>query len=217
MDCSRCQSPFAQSWSSMRKITPGDSALAARLRREIRGEVLFDAASRGRYSTDASIYQIEPVGVVVPETEEDALAALRIAIEEGVPVLPRGGGHFAVRPDGRRRARHRSLQAPEPDRGVRQGGAHGHRAAGRRARSVERVPEAARLVVSGRRVHQRAGDARRHGGQQLLRLALDPLRQHGAQRARDRRGDGRRRRVPLRRGAGRRRASSPRPRVTSSW
>ena len=76
----------------MRKIAPGDSALAARLKREIRGAVLFDAASRGRYSTDASIYQIEPVGVVVPQTEDDALAAFRIAIEEGVPVLPRGGG-----------------------------------------------------------------------------------------------------------------------------
>jgi FAD/FMN-containing dehydrogenase/Fe-S oxidoreductase len=54
--------------------------------------VLFDAASRGRYSTDASIYQVEPLGVVVPRTEEDALAAFRIAVEEGVPVLPRGGG-----------------------------------------------------------------------------------------------------------------------------
>ncbi len=53
---------------------------------------MFDAASRGRYSTDASIYQIEPVGVVVPQTEEDALTAFRIAIEEGVPVLARGGG-----------------------------------------------------------------------------------------------------------------------------
>src|SRR5262249_31346190 len=78
--------------SQMSKIAPGDSALAARLRREIQGEVLFDAASRGRYSTDASIYQIEPVGVVVPHTEEDALAAFRIAIDEGVPVLARGGG-----------------------------------------------------------------------------------------------------------------------------
>ncbi|HEX9685539.1 MAG TPA: FAD-linked oxidase C-terminal domain-containing protein [Burkholderiales bacterium] len=75
-----------------RQVQPGDPALAARLRREVRGAVLFDAASRGRYSTDASIYQIEPVGVVVPQTEEDALAAFRIAIEEGVPVLPRGGG-----------------------------------------------------------------------------------------------------------------------------
>ena len=76
----------------MRKISPGDSALATRLKREVRGDVLFDAASRGRYSTDASIYQIEPVGVVVPATEEDALAAFHIAMDEGVPVLARGGG-----------------------------------------------------------------------------------------------------------------------------
>ncbi len=70
----------------------GDSSLAVRLRREIEGEVLFDAASRGRYSTDASIYQIDPVGVVVPKTEQDARIALQIAVEEGIPVLPRGAG-----------------------------------------------------------------------------------------------------------------------------
>ena len=70
----------------------GEEALASRLRREIQGEVLFDAASRGRYSTDASIYQIEPVGVVVPRTEEDARIAIQIAAAEGVPILPRGAG-----------------------------------------------------------------------------------------------------------------------------
>jgi len=66
--------------------------LEARLRREIRGEVMFDAFSRGRYATDASIYQIEPLGVVVPRSREDVAAAIAIAREEGVPVLPRGGG-----------------------------------------------------------------------------------------------------------------------------
>ncbi len=70
---------------------PG-SPLEARLRREMRGEVLFDAFSRGRYATDASIYQIEPLGVVVPQSRDDAAAAIAIAREEGVPVLPRGGG-----------------------------------------------------------------------------------------------------------------------------
>jgi FAD/FMN-containing dehydrogenase/Fe-S oxidoreductase len=70
----------------------GDTALAQRLRREVDGEVLFDAATRGRYSTDASIYQIEPVGVVMPRTEEAARVAMQIAVEEGIPVLPRGGG-----------------------------------------------------------------------------------------------------------------------------
>src|ERR1700686_13952 len=68
------------------------SRLEARLRRELQGEVMFDRFSRGRYSTDASIYQIEPVGVVVPKGRADVAAALGIAREEGVPVLPRGGG-----------------------------------------------------------------------------------------------------------------------------
>ena len=49
---------------------PLDNPLAARLedrlRRELRGEVLFDRFSSGRYSTDASVYQIEPLGVAVP-------------------------------------------------------------------------------------------------------------------------------------------------------
>src|ERR1700758_1155910 len=70
---------------------PGPT-LEARLRREIRGEVLFDAFSRGRYATDASIYQIEPLGIVVPKSCEDAATAIAIAREEGVAVLPRGGG-----------------------------------------------------------------------------------------------------------------------------
>jgi FAD/FMN-containing dehydrogenase/Fe-S oxidoreductase len=75
-----------------REIEPGDPGLAARLRQALRGEVLFDHASRGRYSTDASIYQIEPLGVVVPQDRDDVAAALAIAREAGVPVLPRGGG-----------------------------------------------------------------------------------------------------------------------------
>ena len=71
---------------------PGESSLAQRLRKDVDGEVLFDAASRGRYSTDASIYQVEPIGVVVPRSAEAARAALAIAADAGVPVLPRGAG-----------------------------------------------------------------------------------------------------------------------------
>jgi FAD/FMN-containing dehydrogenase/Fe-S oxidoreductase len=74
------------------QVKPGDSRLAERLRKETQGQVLFDAFSRGRYSTDASIYQIEPIGVLVARTADDIEAAIRIAREEGVPVLPRGGG-----------------------------------------------------------------------------------------------------------------------------
>lgn len=69
-----------------------DSALANRLRREIEGDVLFDAFSRGRYSTDASIYQITPLGVVVPRSVDDVARCVAIAADAGVPLLPRGGG-----------------------------------------------------------------------------------------------------------------------------
>jgi len=68
------------------------AALARRLGAETRGEVLFDAASRGRYATDASVYQIIPVGVFVPTTTEDVATALAVARELQVPVLARGGG-----------------------------------------------------------------------------------------------------------------------------
>ena len=70
----------------------GDARLAARLRAETGGEVLFGRADRGRYSTDASIYQVEPVGVLVPRTIDDVQAAMAVAREHGVPVLARGGG-----------------------------------------------------------------------------------------------------------------------------
>lgn len=66
--------------------------LAARLAREITGDVLFDPFSRGRYATDASFYQIVPSGVVVPKTMDEALRALAIARDEGLKVTPRGGG-----------------------------------------------------------------------------------------------------------------------------
>jgi FAD/FMN-containing dehydrogenase/Fe-S oxidoreductase len=74
--------------SSARMTTP----LARRLREALRGDVLFDAASRGRYATDASIYQITPVGVVVPRDQDDLRIALEVARSEKVPLLARGAG-----------------------------------------------------------------------------------------------------------------------------
>ncbi|MGH7013357.1 MAG: FAD-binding and (Fe-S)-binding domain-containing protein [Stellaceae bacterium] len=68
------------------------TTIETRLRGALKGDVLFDAFSRGRYATDASIYQIEPVGVVVPRDAEDVAAAFAIAREEGAALLPRGGG-----------------------------------------------------------------------------------------------------------------------------
>ena len=65
-----------------------ESALKSR----VSGEVKFDPFTRVLYSTDASIYQMEPVGVVIPRNVEDVLAVIQVANETGVPVLPRAGG-----------------------------------------------------------------------------------------------------------------------------
>jgi FAD/FMN-containing dehydrogenase/Fe-S oxidoreductase len=62
------------------------------LKENVTGEVRFDRASRLMYSTDASIYEIEPIGVVLPRTHEDIFTTMEIARDYKVPVLPRGGG-----------------------------------------------------------------------------------------------------------------------------
>ena len=66
--------------------------LSKRLRQETTGEVMTDSASRGRYATDASIYQAMPIAVLVPKTAQDIATAIEIAAELSIPVLPRGGG-----------------------------------------------------------------------------------------------------------------------------
>lgn len=66
--------------------------LERRLAQALEGEVRFDAFTRGRYATDASIYQIIPQGIAFPKSETDIAAALQIAAEHGVPVIARGGG-----------------------------------------------------------------------------------------------------------------------------
>src|SRR5437660_5342390 len=58
----------------------------------IKGELLFDELSRTLYSTDASIFEVMPLGVVVPRDEEDVQALVRYAAEHGVPMVPRGAG-----------------------------------------------------------------------------------------------------------------------------
>src|SRR5438067_11410566 len=66
--------------------------LARHLRKHVAGEVRFDATTRRLYSTDASIYQVEPLGVVLPRDAEDVRAVVQIAAETGVPITARGGG-----------------------------------------------------------------------------------------------------------------------------
>ena len=64
------------------------------LKSRVQGEVRFDRASRLMYSTDASIYEIEPIGVVIPRTHEDVFATMEIARDYKVPILPRRGRHL---------------------------------------------------------------------------------------------------------------------------
>ena len=66
--------------------------LVDELRRRVEGEVRFDPMTRALYSTDASIYQIEPVGVVLPRSADDVIAVVETAARYGVAVLPRGAG-----------------------------------------------------------------------------------------------------------------------------
>ncbi|MBS0527596.1 MAG: FAD-binding protein [Proteobacteria bacterium] len=84
-----CAPSSARCW---RRWSETVSSLQETLRRTIKGDVLFDKASRGRYSTDASIYQIEPIGIVVPKDETDLALALDVARDARAAILPRGAG-----------------------------------------------------------------------------------------------------------------------------
>ena len=69
-----------------------DPVLEQLLTNTLDGEVRFDAYSKALYSTDASLYEIEPIGVVVPKNKQDVIKTIQIAAEHKIPILPRGGG-----------------------------------------------------------------------------------------------------------------------------
>jgi FAD/FMN-containing dehydrogenase len=75
-------------------VNPGRDyfEIEAELKKHIEGEIRFDRYSRLLYSTDASIYQIEPIGVVVPRHKGDVQAVIEVAGRLGVSLLARGGG-----------------------------------------------------------------------------------------------------------------------------
>jgi FAD/FMN-containing dehydrogenase/Fe-S oxidoreductase len=78
------------------KVAAGSNEVAATLAKHLRqhaqGEVLFSAADRGRYATDASIYQVMPLGVFLPRDASDVCVAMDICRDLGVSIVPRGGG-----------------------------------------------------------------------------------------------------------------------------
>ena len=72
--------------------TPTSETLEQQLSDTLAGEVRFDLYSKSLYSTDASLYQIQPIGVVIPKDKQDIIKTVQIASEHKVPILPRGGG-----------------------------------------------------------------------------------------------------------------------------
>lgn len=82
----------SQTRAAERHVADAGHELVELLRRRVQGEVYFDRYTRMLYSTDASLYQIMPVGVVIPSDADDVQAAVEIAARHNVPILPRGSG-----------------------------------------------------------------------------------------------------------------------------
>ncbi len=75
------------------RLTDTDRAALARdLANTVEGEVRFDLHDRMLYATDASLFQVEPIGVVIPSCVDDAVRAIEFCAVRGLPMLPRGGG-----------------------------------------------------------------------------------------------------------------------------
>src|SRR5215471_16862888 len=91
-DMSTTELPLISSTAPAAKEAGDRSAFWSELRQRVRGEFRPDRLSRALYSTDASVYQIVPLGVVLPRTEEDVLATLKACARFGVPLTARGGG-----------------------------------------------------------------------------------------------------------------------------
>ena len=156
-------------------------ALSRRLSAETEGEVLFDDGARGRYATDASIYQIMPVGVLVPRTDRDVAIAIDIARDLKVPVLPRGAGTSQC---GQTVGAALVIDNSKYRRAILDVDTENRTAKVEPGLVLDHLNAALKkhgLVASGGCLHQRPGDLGRHGGQQQLRLALHRLWQHGAQ------------------------------------
>ena len=156
------------------KLTDSDvRTLVEDLKRRVSGEVRFDKMTRVLYSTDASIYQMEPIGVVIPRTADDVIAVVEEAGRHGLPVLPRGGGTSlagqtvgsAIVIDFSKYMRH-VVEVNAEEGWVRTQPGH-------RPGRAERPSALPRCDVRPGPEHQQPRQRGRSAGQQLLRRALD--------------------------------------------
>ena len=159
------------------------AALEAALRASLEGEVRFDKVSRALYSTDASVYQIEPLGVVVPQIARGLVRAGQICRSSAA--RSRCAAAARRRPDRRSaRASGRHLEvlnecskSTPPNAGLRV-------EPGIVLDELNAHAEAARPALRARHLHREPRHHRRHDGQQLERRALGPPRQDDRPRAR---------------------------------
>src|SRR5512147_1035961 len=83
--------PIEQRPSDWRHPDVDARALEEELRRNVEGEVRFDAGSKAMYAVDGGNYRQVPIGVVVPRTVEDVVRTMAVCRRMGAPVLSRGG------------------------------------------------------------------------------------------------------------------------------
>ena len=112
-------------------------SLVRYLRKHIAGEVRFDDTTRHLYATDASHYQIHPLGVAIPKTLDDLTSSVQIAADLGVPITVPRRRDEPDRSVHRHRSRHRLLEVPGRHRRSRREWPNGSRATRRRSRSLE--------------------------------------------------------------------------------
>ena len=182
------------------QLLPG---LERKLKAEITGDVMFDRFSRGRYATDASHYQMMPLGVVAPRTVAEAERAHRDRARGGRERAAARRRHLAVRPDRRTSRWSSTARSTYADLRARHRRPALHGRARHRARRPQPHAQALRPLVPGRRLDRLARHHRRHDGEQFLRRPLAALRHDARQRALDRRGAGRRHQGAFRPGVGR--------------
>ena len=185
-------------------------SLVRYLRKHTAGEVRFDDTSRHLYATDASHYQIRPLGVVIPRTPDDLTAAVQIAADLGVPITARGGGTSL---SGQSIGPGLVIDCSKYLNGIGEVDVTGRarpRAAGRRARSTEPRTGPLRADLRAGCGDRQPGHARRHDRQQLRRGTLDRLRPDGRSRPLARRD-------PLRRFANTHSARCRRRSTSRSW
>ena len=174
--------PLSRASSELRRASV--DALRRDLESAIEGEVRFDPISRALYSTDASVYQIQPLGVVVVKSRDDVVRTVTICAQAPLPADDEGRRHVAGRSGHRQRRHRRHVEVLQPAARSESGGALGARRAGHRARRAERGAASARSALRAGHLDGQPRHRRRHDGQQLGRRAIGALREDHRPRAR---------------------------------